>query len=168
MTENISAMNVTTSIIIIGVFATIVMDIWTILLKRLCDITPLSYGFVGRWVIGMFDGKLCHSTIMQSKPRTGELAVGWLFHYVIGVAYAALMFLVLGDSWLLKPSFTPALVFGLCTVVAPFFIMQPCFGFGIAAANTPQPYNARLRSVKTHLVFGFGLYLGALINAPLL
>ena len=46
----------------------------------------------------------------------------------------------------------------LSSVVAPFFILQPAFGFGIAASKTAAPYVARRRSVITHLTFGLGLF----------
>lgn len=46
--------------------------------------------------------------------------------------------------------------------------MQPGMGFGVAASKTPKPNVARLRSLAAHTVFGFGLYLAALLAAPLL
>jgi hypothetical protein len=39
--------------------------------------------------------------------------------------------------------------------------MQPAFGLGVAASRTSRPMQARLKSVATHLVFGFGLYASA-------
>jgi hypothetical protein len=49
------------------------------------------------------------------------------------------------------------------TVAAPFFVMQPAFGLGIAASKTPNPTQARLHNLLTHTVYGFGLYLSAWI-----
>jgi len=40
-------------------------------------------------------------------------------------------------------------------------------GAGIAACKTPNPAQARLRSVINHTVFGFGLYIGAVLTATL-
>jgi hypothetical protein len=40
--------------------------------------------------------------------------------------------------------------------------MQPSFGLGMAAARTPKPAQARLKSLVTHAVFGVGLYVSAL------
>jgi hypothetical protein len=57
----------------------------------------------------------------------------------------------------------PAIVFGIATVLAPFFIMQPSFGFGFAASKTPNPTQARIRSLMNHIAFGAGLYLFALL-----
>jgi hypothetical protein len=43
--------------------------------------------------------------------------------------------------------------------------MQPGMGAGIAARRTPRPGAARLQSLVTHAVFGFGLYAAAtLVN----
>jgi Protein of unknown function (DUF2938) len=66
------------------------------------------------------------------------------------------------ESWLEKPTFLPALAFGIGSVVVPFFVMQPAFGLGIAASRTPNPAQARLRSLMAHGVFGVGLYLSAI------
>lgn len=46
-------------------------------------------------------------------------------------------------------------------MAAPLFVMQPAFGFCIAASRTPQPDVARRRSLVTHLSYGVGLYLAA-------
>ena len=65
--------------------------------------------------------------------------------------------------YVLKFDWTVGFVLG--AIVAPFFIMQPGMGLGIAASKTPKPNLARLRSAVTHTVFGVGLYLSALLTA---
>ncbi|WP_454868501.1 DUF2938 family protein [Pseudomonas farris] len=60
--------------------------------------------------------------------------------------------------WICNPTLVPALVMGLVSVIAPFFIMQPAFGFGVAASKTAAPSAARRRSVTAHLTFGLGLF----------
>ena len=47
---------------------------------------------------------------------------------------------------------------GIASLAAPFLVMQPAMGYGIAASRTPKPAAARLRSLTTHAVFGLGLY----------
>ena len=75
----------------------------------------------------------------------------------------ALVFALLtSDDWLARPTLLPALLYGLGTVVFPFFIMQPSFGLGVAASRTSKPTQARLKSLVTHTVFGVGLYVCAL------
>ena len=63
-----------------------------------------------------------------------------------------------GATWVQQPTIGPALAVGIGAVVAPFFLMQPGMGAGIAASRTPRPASARLQSLITHGVFGLGLY----------
>jgi Protein of unknown function (DUF2938) len=55
------------------------------------------------------------------------------------------------------------MILGLATVAIPFFVMQPAFGLGAAASKAPNPIQVRLRSLMNHAVFGFGLYISALV-----
>jgi len=61
----------------------------------------------------------------------------------------------------------PALVVGLGTIVAPWFVMQPAMGAGIAASRTPNPTASRLRNLGAPTVYGVGLYVSALTLAVL-
>jgi len=70
---------------------------------------------------------------------------------------------VVGVTWTQQPTLAPALLFGVLSVAAPFFILQPGLGAGIAASKTLHPNTARLRSLMAHAVFGAGLYLTAWI-----
>ena len=56
---------------------------------------------------------------------------------------------------------TPALVFGILTVAAPWFVMQPAMGAGVLALKTPTPLKNGLRNLANHTVFGAGLYVAA-------
>ena len=51
------------------------------------------------------------------------------------------------------------MVIGLGTIAAPWFVMQPAFGLGVAGAKTSDPTAARLRNLRTHSTYGLGLYL---------
>jgi hypothetical protein len=55
-------------------------------------------------------------------------------------------------------TFTSALAFGLSTLVAPWFIMQPGMGAGVLASKTLRPGLIRLINVSMHTVFGVSLY----------
>jgi hypothetical protein len=61
----------------------------------------------------------------------------------------------------------PALALGVATLAAPFLLMQPGMGAGIAASRTPRPGSARLHSLITHAVFGLGLYASAVAVSQL-
>lgn len=87
--------------------------------------------------------------------------VGWVAHYSIGIAFATAFVALVGADWLQHPTPIPAIIFGVITVLAPFFIMQPLFGLGRAASKTKNPAQARLRSLMNHTAFGAGLYIFA-------
>jgi hypothetical protein len=149
--------------IVIGIGATLVMDLWNLFLKRTFGVPSLSYCLLGRWVRHMPGGTLRHANIAAASPKRLECTVGWIAHYTIGVAFAlAFVVVFTSDDWLARPTALPALLYGIGTIVFPFFIMQPSFGFGIAASRTANPGHARLKSLVTHVVFGAGLYVWAL------
>lgn len=50
-------------------------------------------------------------------------------------------------------------------MAAPFLLMQPGMGAGIAASRTPRPTIARLHSLLTHAIFGLGLYAASRITS---
>lgn len=142
----------------IGIGATAVMDIGGIVRHRLFGIALPNYGLVGRWIGHMPRGRFRHASIAKSAPIRGELVIGWLTHYLTGITFAALLLTIWGLEWISQPTIGPALTVGLATVAAPFLLMQPGMGAGIAACRTPRPAAARIQSLITHTVFGVGLY----------
>ena len=100
-------------------------------------------------------------SIAAASPKPRECTGGWIAHYTIGATLAVAL-VMLAPSWLERPTLLPPLLWGLVTVVMPFFVLQPSFGLGIASSRTPQPARARLRSLMTHTVYGIGLYVSAL------
>lgn len=151
------------SVLIIGTVATLVMDLWGLFLKYTFKIPSLDYRYVGRWV-GLFRlGVFKHAKIMQAPEVTYEKPIGWFVHYLTGYVFATLFLFWQQNIWSLQSLLLSALTFGAVTLIFPFFIMQPCFGFGVAGANLPTPWKARFKSLGTHLSFGLGLYLGTLV-----
>lgn len=153
--------------LLVGVGATLVMDLWALLLKQVYGVSGLDYRMLGRWLGHLAKGRLSHAGIGKSAPVAGEAVLGWAAHYAIGIAFAAGLVAARGVEWLQLPSLAPALITGLVTVAAPFLVMQPAFGMGIASSRTPNPMQARLRSLITHFVFGTGLYIAARLMAAL-
>ncbi|HYD61119.1 MAG TPA: DUF2938 domain-containing protein [Noviherbaspirillum sp.] len=144
--------------LVIGVGATAVMDLWGIARKPLLGIAAPDYGLVGRWFGHMARGRFRHDTIAASPSVRGERFIGWAAHYLTGIAFAALLVGIWGLAWVRQPTIGPALIVGIGTVAAPFLLMQPGMGAGIAASRMPRPAAARLQSLITHAVFGLGLY----------
>ena len=147
----------------IGVGATAVMDVWAVALKRYWCIPSLNLAMVGRWLGHLVRGTFTHANIAQAAPVRDEAVLGWTAHYLIGVLFAAVLLALVGAEWVQAPTLAPALLAGLVSVAAPFCILQPGMGAGLAASKTPHPGAARLRSLMAHTAFGIGLYLAALL-----
>lgn len=148
----------------IGIGATALMDAWVALLRRL-GVPGTQLAFIGRWVGHLRRGRIAHASIARAEPVRGELALGWLTHYAVGVAFAALLVALQGTAWLQQPSLGPALLFGLASVAAPWLVMQPAMGQGVASRRTPTPLRNALRSLANHAAFGIGLYATAALLA---
>ena len=149
-------------IVLVGTGATAVMDLWSIARRQVFGVPLPDYGLVGRWLGHMPAGRFRHPSIAAAAPVPHERLLGWTAHYLTGIAFAALLVVVAGNDWLRDPTPGPALAVGLGTVAAPFLLMQPGMGAGLAARRTPRPAFARLHSLANHAMFGLGLYLAAL------
>ncbi|GAA4405713.1 DUF2938 domain-containing protein [Quisquiliibacterium transsilvanicum] len=145
---------------LVGFGATALMDGWLWLLSRL-GVPGTGFAMVGRWVGHFARGRFAHAAISKAAPIPFERGLGWLVHYLIGMAFAAALVGLLGAAWLDEPTVMPALVFGALTVTAPWFVMQPAMGAGFLALRTPTPLRNSLRNLANHVVFGAGLYLTA-------
>lgn len=161
-------MNVTVEFVVrsvlIGVGATLSMDVWAALLRRF-GVPSLNFALLGRWLGHLPRGRWLHEGIARAAPIRGELLIGWCAHYSIGVGFAALLLAVFGLDWARSPTLLPALGIGIVTVLAPLFILQPALGAGIASSKTPRPVYNSIKSLITHTVFGVGLFLAALAAA---
>jgi hypothetical protein len=143
--------------ILIGAGATAFLDLASALRTRFFRAPPANYGLVGRWFVHAARGRIVHEAIAKSPAVKGERLIGWTAHYAIGVAFAAAL-LAAWPDWASRPTLIPAMLVGVGSVLAPFLIMQPGMGAGVAASRTPDPNAARLRSLITHALFGLGLY----------
>lgn len=145
----------------IGAGATLLMDLWLVLLRR-AGLPTLDFAMLGRWAGHAARGRVVHASMARAAPVTGERALGWIVHYAVGIAFAAVLIAIAGPGWLEQPQWWPALLFGLLTVAAPLLLMQPAMGAGFFARRTPTPLANSLRSLANHAVFGSGLYAAAL------
>ena len=153
------------SVLGVGIGATLFMDAVALIKKRFFAQPSLDYRLVGRWLGHMLDGQIRHPAIAAAAPTRHERLVGWLFHYLTGIVFAALLVVTVGSDWLNAPTLMPAVLTGLFSIAAPCLIMQPAWGMGVAASRTEKPGVARQRSLVTHLTFGLGLYLSAWLLA---
>lgn len=151
-------------VFLLGIGATVVMDLWMFLLK-VFGVPTLNFAFVGRWVGHVCQGKFAHASIGKATPVRGEVALGWIAHYGTGIAFAVLLACIEGVAWLQEPTVLPAIALGVATVAVPLFVIQPAMGAGFASSKTPTPAANCMRSLINHAVFGVGLYLSAVVIA---
>lgn len=147
------------SAIVMGLGATLVFDLWGLLLKTAFKITPSNICLVGRWLRYMPEGTFKHSNIASTSQKRAECTVGRIAHYLIGIMFASVFIGLTGNNWRQHPRLIPAIVFGVVTVLAPFIFLQPSFGLGFAASKTANPEQARLRCLTNHADFGMGLFI---------
>src|SRR5690349_11313099 len=144
--------------VLIGGGATALLDLWTLVRRRITGTPVPDYGLVGRWFAYMARGRFRHEAIAAAPAIRGEAVVGWTAHYAIGIAYALALLAIWGIGWARQPTPGPALIVGIVSVLAPFLLMQPGMGAGFFASRTPNPAVARFRSLSVHTVFGLSLY----------
>lgn len=149
--------------VVLGIMATAILDTWNLLRHLILDIPLTRYEFIGRWMLHMLDGQFFHQSIKQSSVVPGELVVGWMGHYIIGIFFAALLLGGWGLKWLQRPALISAMAVGLFTVIIPYFIMQPAMGHGIAGSLTPNPQAMVMKVIISHVAFGFALYFAGLL-----
>jgi len=154
-------LTIMTASIVIGAGAPVVMDAWALLLRRVFGVASLDLALLGRWVGHLTRGRFRHERIATAAPIRHERFIGWSAHYAIGMTFAAVLLVIWGVKWLQAPTLGPPLIVSTVTLAAPFLVMQPAMGAGMASSRTPRPNLARLRSFATHTVYGIGLYLAS-------
>ena len=148
---------------LIGIGGTIAMDIWAVILWKFFGQNAPNWAPVGRWTWHLQNGTVFHDSIGNAMPYANEQALGWAFHYIVGVVYGIALALFMGEAWLAAPTFLPAWIWGIVTVGAGWFLLQPGLGIGWAASKTPKPMKVRAMNLIGHTVFALGMWGTALL-----
>jgi hypothetical protein len=148
---------------LLGIGANVLFDLWQRGVARATGQAAPNWAPIGRWFWHLREGKVLHDDIGRAEPYAHELLLGWVGHYVVGMAYGVIFALIVGPGWLVAPSLRPAWAFGLVTVGFGWFLLQPGLGMGWAASRTPDPRRVRLLNLAGHTVFGVGLWLTGLL-----
>ncbi len=148
---------------VIGLAATALIDLWAVVLERGFGLPRPNWGLVGRWVWHLRGGKVFHDNIRDAAPYSGELALGWVFHYAVGLLYGVILALLTGRGWFEEPTFLPAFILGMVTIGAGWFLLAPGMGAGWASSRAPNPAKVRALNIVSHTVFALGLYGTALL-----
>lgn len=149
--------------ILIGIGGTIAMDIWAIILWKVFGQNAPNWAPVGRWFWHLKDGRVFHDSIANAEPYANEQTLGWFSHYAVGIVYGVALAMFMGQVWLAAPTFLPAFVWGIITVGAGWFLLQPGLGIGWAASKTPNPNKVRALNLIGHTVFALGMWATAIL-----
>jgi uncharacterized membrane protein YeaQ/YmgE (transglycosylase-associated protein family) len=153
-------MNLLVAGAVAGVTGTVVMDLGNQLLARLGWISKIDAGTIGRMAGGWLRGRFRYGHPSEMKEVPGEWVLGTFTHYGIGVGLA-LPFLVGWDVLLGGlPSPAWALVYGVGTTAASYFLVYPSMGFGVCGLRSPEGLKATLSSLVNHGFYGLGLAAG--------
>ncbi len=141
-------------IVIIGIVSCVVMDLWQRLLKLLYSINPSDWSVVGRWFVLVVSERQIYSpTIDQVAPIKNELMIGWIVHYSVAILYS-IFFYILLEYGICSASLINGIVFGLISVVVPWFFFMPVLGKGFLGMKTPSPLMACSLAVGSHIAIG--------------
>jgi hypothetical protein len=144
-------------IIAAGIGACIVFDLWQRLFAMFTGIPPSNWAMVGRWLLGVMGGQGLIARDLAARPACrNEATAGWVLHYVVAVGYAVLYAGLMGAGWL-HASLVDGLIFGLVSVVVPWFFFMPALGNGMMARLAPNPPLACAVALVMHAVFGLAL-----------
>ncbi|SMR73015.1 Protein of unknown function [Aliiroseovarius halocynthiae] len=146
----------------LGLCATIIMDVVAVL-RQGWGATNGFYCLVGRWIARVPDVGFVHQDIRAAHTAHFEAPLGWGAHILLGALFGVAFLAMFGPSAVKVPQIWQGLSFGLATVLVPWLVFQPLFGWGIAVAKLPNPWKMRLKSVITHGVFGLGLWVSAIL-----
>jgi len=126
----------------------------------------VNAALLGRWAGGLPHGRLRHADILKAPARPGEARLGWAVHFLLGgggVALAYPAFFQLMGALLPANHLLAGVLFGLTTSVLPWFVLLPCFGWGLFGRRGPRGTNALLAATLSHMPYGLGV--GAVIAA---
>ena len=151
---------------LVGVGGTIVLDLYALMMSRVLGVPATNWAMVGRWFGNMAHGQFVQVAMSEAVPVKGELAIGWIAHYAIGIGYGLLLLGLWGKVWLERPTLLPPMILAWVLLVAPYLMLMPGMGMGIAGSRTPKPNVTRLKSVMGHSVFGLGMYATGRLLAP--
>jgi len=81
----------------------------------------------------------------------------------VGIVFASILLAFAPSGWAAQPTLAPALIVGLVTVGAGWFLLQPGVGQVSPPPSARMPTKIRALNIAGHIVFDLGLYGSALL-----
>jgi len=150
--------------LVTGVLSTVALDVWVTLVGKLTGRAPTNWGMVGRWLLGMRYGQWVLRGDDRSAPSQAERALGWAFHYLVGISYSVLVLLGWGPGFVQSPTVLPVVLVGLVlSTIAGLTILMPGLGAGFLGSRLPDRCARYVYLVLAHTVFAAAMYGAALL-----
>lgn len=147
--------------IIAGIVCCIAMDVWQRILFLTFNIPPTNWSSTGRWLMMLISKKIIfNQNLDHENPVKYELQIGWAFHYWVAIIYGFAYYFLLAVFDILDTSILSGLIFGLISVIVPWFFYLPVTGKGFMGNKTPNPALTILLSTSSHVVVGVFLAIG--------
>ncbi|MCH1413164.1 MAG: DUF2938 domain-containing protein [Rhodobacteraceae bacterium] len=147
--------------IIAGIFCCVAMDVWQRILFLMFNIPPTNWSTTGRWFMMLISKKIIfNQNLDHENPVKYELQIGWAFHYWVAIVYGFAYYFLLAVFNILDTSILSGLIFGLISVIVPWFFYLPVTGKGFMGNKTPNPTLTKLLSTSSHVVVGVFLAIG--------
>ena len=147
--------------IIAGIVCCIAMDVWQRILFLTFNIPPTNWSITGRWFMMLISKKIIfNQNLDHENPVRYELQIGWAFHYWVAIIYGFAYYFLLAVFDILDTSILSGLIFGLISVIVPWFFYLPVTGKGFMGNKTPNPALTILLSTSSHVVVGVFLAIG--------
>ena len=144
--------------VIMGVFATLIMDFLASILAKRRIIHPfITPDAIGRWFLYMFKGKFIHDDINKTPPLKNEKLWCLISHYLIGVGLAGIYLLFESAEPTMRNQYWIPLVYGIVTVFLPWFWLLPSTGHGFIASKASNRFAVIRTNLLNHTNFGLGL-----------
>ncbi len=145
--------------LIVGVGSTIALDVWGVLVKTITKIPPTDWGIVGRWLIVITSVNFVLDQSKKNAPSLIEKATGWVFHYLVGIAYAALILLIYGVGFIENPTVMPTVIVGvILSTLAGLGILMPGLGGGFFARLIPNKFQTYAYIIVAHIIFAIAQF----------
>ena len=144
--------------ILMGIFATFIMDfLANYLVKTNLIISFITPEAIGRWFLYIFKGKFKHEDIYKTPALNNEKSWSIISHYLIGIVLAGIYLLLEMNVPLIRDQIWMTLIFGLVTVILPWYWLLPSIGLGFMASKSSNRSLVIRTSLVNHTNFGLGL-----------
>lgn len=148
----------------VGVLATIAMDGAMVAAGRLGGSAftsdRLRMEVVGRWSAGLMRGRWRGDDIAAQPAQPGELALGLIAHYAMGIVLTQ-AFLLLARRGSGRPTLPAATAFGIATAALPLLGMYPSMGYGWLALRSGEAARINRIMLVGHTTYGIAIGLCA-------